>query len=89
MTLVHTESRHTEVINLHPNALPASPEQSEVDDHMNMVMYVKERFGLSTSAYHELSMVCQDLPRSWKLKDLTKKMNSVWDIKVMMVFSSL
>ena len=48
---------------------------------MNMVLYVKERFGLSNSAYHELSMVCQDLPRSWKLKDLTKKMNSKWDIK--------
>lgn len=45
---------------------------------MNMVLYVKECFGLSNSVYHELSMVW---PRSWKLKDLTKKMNSKWDIK--------
>ena len=81
VTLVHTESRHTEIINLQPNTLPTSPEQDEVDNHMNMVLYVKKRFGLSNSAYHELSMVCQDLPRSWKLKDLTKKINSKWDIK--------
>ena len=26
-------------------------------------------------------MVCQQLPRSWKLKDLTKKLNSKCDIK--------
>ena len=80
--LVHAESKHTEVINLQPNAFPqSSPEQGEVDNHTSMVLYVKERFGLSSSAYHELSMVCQELPRSWKLKDLTKEMNSKWDIK--------
>ena len=36
VTLVHTESRHTEVINLQPNTLPTSQEQDEVDKHMNM-----------------------------------------------------
>ena len=46
-----------------------------------MVLYVKEHFSLSISAYHKLNMVCQELLRSWKLKDLTKKMNSKWDIK--------
>ena len=82
ITLVHSESKHTEVINLQPNSLPqCSSEQGEVDSHMNMVLYVKERFGLSNAAYHQLSMVCQQLPRSWKLKDLTKKLNSKWDIK--------
>ena len=44
---------------------------------MSMVLYVKERY----SVYHELIMVCQDLPWSWKLKDLTKKMNCKWDFK--------
>ena len=35
VTLVHAESKHTEVINLQPNALPqSSPEQGEVDNHM-------------------------------------------------------
>ena len=81
VTLVHTESRHTEVINLQSNASPNLPEQVEADNQMKMVLYVKERFGLSNSAYHEMSMVCQELPRSWKLKDLTAKMNSKWNIE--------
>ena len=81
VTLVHTESRHTEVINLQSNASPNSPEQVEADNQMKMVLYVKERFGLSNSAYHEMSMVCRELPRSWKLKDLTAKMNSKWNIE--------
>ena len=81
MTLVHTESKHTEVVNLQPDASPSSPEQGEADNYINMVLYVKERFGLSNSVYHELSMVCRNLPRSWKLKDLAKKMNSKWNIK--------
>ena len=62
VTLVHTESRHTEVINLQASASSSSPEQVEADNQMNMVLYVKERFGLSNSAYHVLSMVCRDLP---------------------------
>ena len=81
VTLMHTESRLTKVINLQASASSSSPEQVEADNQMNMVVYVKERFGLSNSAYHELSMVCRDLPRSWKLKNLTEKMNSKWDIK--------
>ena len=81
VTLVNKESRHTEVIYVQPSASPSSPEQCEDDNYTNMVMYVKERFGLSNSVYHELSMVCHDLPRSWKLKDLSKKLNSKWDIR--------
>ena len=31
--------------------------------------------------YHELSMVCQHLPRSCKLKKIAENLNSQWDIK--------
>ena len=67
VTLVHTS--------------PNSPEQVEADNQMKMVLYVKERFGLSSSAYHEMSMVCRELPLSWKLKNLTAKMNTKWNIE--------
>jgi len=42
---------------------------------------LKEKFGLSDSAYHELSMICHQLPRTCQLKALTKEMNSSQDIK--------
>ena len=48
---------------------------------LEMVLYVKEQFGLSNAAYHELSMVCQGLPRSWKKKDFVQCLNSLWEIK--------
>ena len=46
-----------------------------------MVLHVKEKFGLSDTAYHELSMICRKLPRSCQLKALAKKMNSSCSIK--------
>ena len=51
------------------------------DCSLEMVLYVKEQFGLSNAAYHELSMVCQGLPRSWKKKDFVQCLNSLWEIK--------
>jgi len=42
---------------------------------------VKEKFGLFDSSYHELSMICHQLPHTYQLKVLTKEMNSSWDIK--------
>lgn len=49
-------------------------------DLLRLVLYVKEKFSLSSDAYHELSMVCELLPRSWKVKDLIQKLNSSWEI---------
>lgn len=48
-------------------------------DLLRLVLYVK-KFALSKDAYHELSMVCELLPRSWKIKDLIQKLNSSWEI---------
>lgn len=51
------------------------------DCSLEMVFYVKKRFGLSNAAYHDLSMVCRGLPRSWKMKDFVQCLNSLWEIK--------
>lgn len=48
--------------------------------NLELVLFVKECFGLSNSAYHELSMVCQSLLHSWILKHLAKQLNSKWEI---------
>ena len=37
-------------------------------DEMNLLLYTKERFNLSNDAYHELSMACKELPRSWQIQ---------------------
>ena len=33
-------------------------------DQLNVMLYVKEKFGISNQAYHEMSMACKSLPRS-------------------------
>lgn len=40
----------------------------EIDD-INLPLYTKERFNISNEVYHELSMICKELPRSWKVKE--------------------
>ena len=58
------------------------PESSTaINDSPEMILFVKDRFGLSDTAYHELSMVCQHLPRSCKLKKIAGNLNSEWEIK--------
>ena len=42
---------------------------------------MKDRFGLSDTAYHELAMICEQLPRLSKLKKITKNLNFSWEIK--------
>ena len=47
-----------------------------------MALFVKDRFGLSDSAYHELCMICEQLPWLCRLKELFRHLNSQWDIKL-------
>ena len=51
-------------------------------DELNLMLYVKEKFGVSNQAYHEMSIACKSLPRSWKLKDRVKEMNNKWNIRL-------
>lgn len=50
------------------------------EDLTYLTLYIKEHFCVSNEAYHELSMVCKDMPHSWKLKDV-QKLNSKSEIK--------
>ena len=49
-------------------------------DEINLLLYSKERFNVSNEAYHELSMICKDLPRSWKVQERIKALNSKWNL---------
>ena len=67
---------------VHTEKVVVTTQLITVDDcSLEMVLYVKEWFDLSNAAYHELSMVCRGLPRSWKMKDFVQCLNSLWKIK--------
>lgn len=53
---------------------------SAENDYINLLLYTKDRFGISNQAYHELSMVCQEMPRSCKIKDRIKEINKKWNL---------
>ena len=43
-------------------------------------MYTKERFNVSNNAYHELSMTCKELSRSWRVQERIKALNKKWNL---------
>ena len=58
----------------------ANKEEEDTDD-INFLLYAKERFNISNEAYHELSMIYNKMPRSWKVKDRIKEINKNWTLK--------
>ena len=50
------------------------------DDLTHFALYCKDRFSLSDATYREISQLTTDLPRLYKLKELTKDMNSQFEI---------
>ena len=54
--------------------------ENAVSQAVNEVLYTKERYGISDQAYHELSMVSESLPRSWKVKKQRNDMNIQWQV---------
>ena len=50
-------------------------------DVINMILYIKDRHGVSGSAYHEFTQVCKFLPRSYKLKKRIAELNRKWNIR--------
>ena len=49
-------------------------------DEINLLLYTKERFNISNEAYHELTMIFKDLPRSWKIQDRIREINRKWNL---------
>ena len=53
--------------------------QPQPDDHVK-VLLVKDLFGISNKAYHELSMLDEHLPRSYKISKESKQITDQWEI---------
>ncbi len=49
-------------------------------DLINMMLYIKDRYDVSGNAYHEMSKVCKQMPRSYKLKQKIAELNKLWNI---------
>lgn len=49
-------------------------------DMIKMMLYVKDRYNVSTVAYHEMASLCRQMPRSYKLKDKIVDLNSKWKL---------
>ena len=83
INLVYNETGETESLNLESGEYSKihSESSTAINDSPEMILFVKDQFGLSDTAYHELSMVCQHLPRSCKLKKIAGNLNSEWEIK--------
>lgn len=44
------------------------------------MMFVKNRYCVSGSAYHEMAQACKQMPRHYKLKQKITELNSLWNI---------
>ena len=60
----------------HPH-VPSTDDNSNI---LNLLLYAKERFRISDSAYHELSMLFPVLPRTCQVKQRVKELNEQWEI---------
>lgn len=65
--------------NIHPSSQTEVLTDQDIDE-IHLLLYSKERFNVSNEAYHELSMICKDLPRSWKVQERIKALNSKWNL---------
>ncbi len=54
-------------------------EDSELD-RVSMMLYVKDRYSISGSAYHEMAKLCGEMPRHYKVKNKIAELNKLWDI---------
>ena len=63
------------------NAPSYNTEYSSTDANLvNLLLFAKERFGISNAAYHELSMLFPTLPHSNHLNQRVKELNKQWTV---------
>ena len=61
-----------------------SDKENQVSDPVDKVhssLYVKDKYSISNQAFHELSAIVSDLPKSCQVKRLTQEINSRFKIK--------
>ena len=56
-------------------------DNSDSDDKIYSTLYVKDKFSISDQAFHELSLLASDLPKSYQVKKLAQTLNSEFEIK--------
>ena len=74
--LTNKETGDITTVDEHAKAITSKSNMSAESDIVGKTLYVKERFNISNEAYHELSMVNKDLPRSIKLQKKKDELNS-------------
>ena len=78
-------SKEIETINLHTTANIEHAIRENITDEeenvLRMMLFVKDRFCVSGSAYHEMAQACKQMPRHYKLKEKITELNSLWSIQ--------
>ena len=49
-------------------------------DLVSMMLYVKDKYNASGSAYHEMASLCSTMPRHYRLKEKISQLNKNWNI---------
>jgi len=59
------------------------PQQLTDDDldHINLWIYIKDKFHISNEAWHELAMKTKDIPNNYKISKQIKELNANWNLK--------
>ena len=86
VTVMNTQTNKVESLSIRKDIEEAlniqGEEISERDANLvSMMLYVKDRYNISGSAYHELASLCQEMPRHYRLKERIATLNSKWNIK--------
>ena len=50
-------------------------------DIVNMMLLVKDRYDVSSRAYHEMASICKSMPKHYKLKRRIQELNKLWNIQ--------
>ena len=56
---------------------------SNSDDKIHSTLYVKDKFSISDQAFHELSLLASDLPKSYQVKKVAQALNSEFEINLL------
>ena len=50
-------------------------------DMISMMLYVKDKYNVSGTAYHEMASLAREMPRHYLLKQRISELNSKWNIR--------
>ena len=74
----------TESIELNTKEVFGQNAESITDDDLqiiNMMLFVKDKYNISSRAYHELAKICKSMPRYYKVQQRIAELNLLWNIK--------